>query len=182
MRNLLVCLVFLSTNALAQFQLPTNQTGQVQYQEIVRIGDGKGPARPIFDRVRAWARQRYPAANSAELHYDEQHGIAFVRSFYAIGNRNIRYTLTIEARIGRYRATITDLIDEQGGLNQPVRPVSSSADEMKRVTASSVKDNRLIEQVAANQTALYQQIDQLCRTTLADLKQTMTGQTDKKGE
>ena len=157
----------------AQVKLPTSETGQVQYQEIVRIGDGKGPARPIFDQIRAWAGQRYPLANEAELHYDQQHGIVFVRSLYSIDNQSIRYTLTIEARIGRYRATITDLIAEQGGLTQPVRPVSSSADEMEQAAADSVKNSGIIKQIAANQADAYRQIDEACRTTLASLKQSM---------
>ncbi len=180
MKTALVFLLLISATALAQVKLPTSETGQVQYQEIVRIGDGKGPARPIFDQIRAWARERYPMANEAELHYNQQHGIAFVRSLYTIGNQSIRYTLTIEAKIGRYRATITDLIAEQGGLVQPVRPVSSSAEEMAQVAADSVKNSNLIKQIAADQAEVYQQIDEACRTTLASLKQSVTTWADEK--
>lgn len=180
----IICLFFVlfSTTALSQVRLPANEAGQVQYQEIVRIGDGKGPARPIFDQIRSWAQQHYPNANEAELHYDQQHGIVFVRSLYAIGDQSIRYTLTIEARIGRYRATITDLIAEQGVLTQPVRPVSSTAEEMKRAAADSIKNNGLIEQIAANQAGVYREIDEACRATLASLKQSMTTSAGKKDE
>lgn len=174
MKTALVLFALISVSALAQVKLPTSETGQVQYQEIVRVGDGKGSARPLFDQIQAWAQQRYPLANEAELHYDQQHGIAFVRSLYAIGNQSIRYTLTIEAKIGRYRATITDLIAEQGVLVQPVRPVSSSAEELERTAADSVKNSGLAEQIAANQAEIYRQIDEACRTTLASLKQAMT--------
>lgn len=180
MKTTPIFLLLITTSAFAQVKLPTSETGQVQYQEIVRIGDGRGPARPIFDQIRAWARQRYPMANEAELHYDQQHGIAFVRSLYTIGNQSIRYTLTVEARIGRYRATVTDLIAEQGGLVQPVRPVSSSADEMAQVAADSVKNSDLIEQIAADQAEVYRQIDEACRTTLASLKQSVTAWADEK--
>ena len=174
--------VLFSITAQAQVRLPANEAGQVQYQEIVRIGDGKGPARPIFDQIRLWAQQHYPRANEAELHYDQQHGIVFVRSLYAIGDQSIRYTLTIEARIGRYRATITDLIAEQGVLTQPVRPVSSSAEEMKRTAADSVKNSGLVEQIAISQADLYRQIDESCRATLASLKQSVMTSAGKKDE
>lgn len=173
MKTSLLFLLLVTTSAFAQVKLPTSETGQVQYQEIVRIGDGKGPARPIFDQIGAWAQKHYPMANEAELHYDQQHGIAFVRSLYTVGDQSIRYTLTIEARIGRYRATITDLIIEQGGLTQPVRPVSSSAEEMEQVAADSVKNSGLAKQIAANQAEVYQQINEACRTTLASLKQSV---------
>ena len=172
----LTLLIFTLIPALvfAQVKLPTSETGQVQYQEIVRVGDGKGPARPLFDQVRAWARKRYPLANEAELHDDPQHGIVFIRSLYTLDDQSIRYTLTIEAKIGRYRATITDLVADQGGFLQPVRPVSSSADDLERVAADSVRNSSLIEQTVTRQSDIYRQINDACRTTLANLKQSMT--------
>ena len=182
MKTAVLFFIFISVSAFAQVKLPTSETGQVQYQEIVRLGDGKGPARPVFDQIRTWARQQYPLANEAELHYDQQHGIVFVRSLYAIGNYSIRYTLTVEARIGRYRATITDLVAEQGGLIQPVRAVSTSAQEMERAAADSVKNSPLIKQIADDQAELYQQIDAACRTTLANLKQSMQEPATRKDE
>lgn len=180
MKILLALFALIPATTFAQVKLPTSETGQVQYQEIVRIGDGKGPARPLFDQIRSWAKQRYPLANEAELHYDQQHGIAFVRSLYTIGNQSVRYTLTIEARIGRYRATITDLIAEQGGLVQPVRPVSTSAEEMAKAAPDSIRNSSLIKQIADDQADFYQQIDEVCRATLTSLKQSVTA--DKKVE
>ena len=174
MKITLLFLALLSTTALAQVKLPAGETGQVQYQEIVRIGDGKGPARPLFDQVRAWARKRYPLANEAELYDDPQHGIVFVRSIYTLDDQSIRYTLTIEAKIGRYRATITDLVANRGGFLQPVRPVSSSTEDMERVATDSVRNSNLIEQAVIRQSDIYRQIDDACRTTLASLKQSLT--------
>lgn len=182
MKIAVLVFALISVSAFAQVKLPTSETGQVQYQEIVRLGDGKGPARPVFDHIRTWAREQYPMANEAELHYDPQHGIVFVRSLYAIGNYSIRYTFTIEARIGRYRATITDLIAEQGGLIQPVRATSTSAEEMERAAADSVKNSSLIKQIADDQAELYKQIDASCRATLASLKQYMSAWANKKDE
>ena len=175
MKAVLLFFALISLPAFAQIKLPTSEAGQVQYQEIVRIGDGKGPARPIYDQICIWARQRYPLANEAELHYDPQHGIVFVRSLFPLGDETIRYTLTIEARLGRYRATITDLIAEQrGGLTQPVRPVSSTTEEMAHIAADSIRNTKLIEQIADDQAELYKQIDGSCRATLSSLKQFVT--------
>jgi hypothetical protein len=176
MKAAFLFLLIVSIPAFAQVKLPANEAGLVQYQEIVRIGDGKGAARPLFEQIRTWAKQHYPTANEAELHDDPQHGIVFVRSLYGIGDQSIRYTFTIEARVGRYRATITDLIAEQGGITQPVLPVSTSADEIQRSAADSVKNSDLIRQIADNQADLYQQIDKACRTTLASLKEYMSTQ------
>ena len=174
MKITLFFLVLISSTAIAQVKLPTSETGQVQYQEIVRVGDGKGPARPLFDQIRAWAKKRYPLAREAELQNDPQHGIVFVRSLYTLDDQSIRYTLTIEAKIGRYRATLTDLVADQGGFLQPVRPVSSSIEDLERVAADSVRNSSLIEQAVTRQSDIYKQIDDACRTTLASLKQSLT--------
>ncbi len=167
-------LLFVSTTALAQVRLPTNDAGQVQYQEIVRIGDGKRPARQVFDQVQAWAEAHYPSANEAERHYDQQHGILFVRSVFPIGEQFVRYTLTVEARIGRYRATITDLVDESDALLLPLRPASSTAEEINRTAGSTVKDRTIVDQIAKKQANFYQKLNETCRATLAGLKTAMT--------
>ncbi len=177
---LLLLFLFVCINSLAQVKLPANETGQVQYQEIVRIGDGKRPARQVFNQIRSWAQKHYPLGNEAEQQYDQQHGILFVRSLYDIDNQSVRYTLTVEARIGRYRATITDLILDNNGLTQPVRSVSSTAEELTRAAGDTLKDRTLPERVAANQAAIYQQIDKECRATLANLKEAMTATDDEK--
>lgn len=167
-------LLFLSTTALAQVRLPTNDAGQVQYQEIVRIGDGKLPARQVFEEVRAWAEQHYPSANEAERHFDQQHGILFVRSVFPVGDQSVRYTLTVEARIGRYRATITDLVDESDALLLPLRPTSSTAEEINRTAGSTAKDRAIVEQIVQKQADFYKQLNETCRATLASLKKEMT--------
>lgn len=167
-------LLFLSTTALAQVRLPTNEAGQVQYQEIVRIGDGKLPARQVFERIQTWAEQHYPSADEAERHFDQQHGILFVRSAFPVGDQSVRYTLTVEARIGRYRATITDLVDESDALLLPLRPTSSTAEEINRTTGSAAKDRTIVEQIVQKQADFYHQINETCRATLANLKKTIT--------
>lgn len=174
MKKLLCVFLLLSTSALAQVKLPTNEAGLVQYQEIVRIGDGKEPARQVFNQLQSWAVHHYPSQTEAERHDDEAHGIVFVRSLYLIRNRSVRYTLTIEARIGRYRATITDLVAENKGLAVPVQPVSPTVEELKKVANGTAQNDAVVEQIATEQVELYQQIDNACRTTLASLKQAMT--------
>lgn len=170
----LIFLLLVSTTALAQVRLPTNDAGQVQYQEIVRIGDGKLPARQVFERIQTWAEQHYPAANEAERHFDEQHGILFVRSVFPVGDQAVRYTLTVEARIGRYRATITDLVDESDALLLPLRPSSSTAEEINRTAGSTAKDRTIVDQIVQKQADFYQRINDTCRAALASLKKAIT--------
>ena len=174
MKKILLLFWLFSPAVLAQVKLPTNEAGQVQYQEIVRLPDGAQPARQVYNQIRAWADQHYTSTNEAERQHDDVHGIVFVRSLYAIGNRNVRYTLTIEARIGRYRATLTDLIAEGNGLVLPVRPTSSTAEELMKAADSAVKNDTLINQIAAEQTDFYHQLDRECRATLASLKEKLT--------
>ncbi|AKD53978.1 DUF4468 domain-containing protein [Spirosoma radiotolerans] len=174
MKYLFILFLFVSISALAQVKLPTNEVGQVQYQELVRVPDSKRTARQLMEQVHSWATRYYPLGNEAEQQYDREHNILFVRTFYSIGNQSVRYTLTIETKFGRYRATITDLIIDDNGRTQPVRAVTSTVDELAVAADSTVKDKRVIEQIAADQAELYRQIDKACRETLANLKQSLT--------
>lgn len=154
--------------------LPTNEAGQVQYQEIVRLPNQSMPARQVYSQLRAWGEERFPAGNEAELQRDDVHGILFVRSFFPLGNRDVRYTLTLEARIGRYRATLTDLVTQVNGLMVPLQPRPSTEGELARNADSVSIKNKVVEQVAAEQAEFYRQIDKACRDMLANLKTAVT--------
>ena len=170
-RYLFLLLFFCSFTAFAQVKLPTNETGQVQYQELVKLRDNTRKAKQIIEQAKEWASHEYDSL-SAELQYDQANNILFVKSLYLIGNQNVRYTLTIEAKYGRYRATITDLLTESNGLSLLVRPTSPTVEEMEQVAGSkiTVKEKEVIEQTFQQQTELYQQISKSCRATLASLK------------
>jgi hypothetical protein len=180
MKNILFLLILFSTTAFAQVKLPTNEAGQVQYQEIIRMPDATRPARQVYNQIRAWADEHYATETEAEQQRDDAHGILFVRSFYPIGKRNVRYTLTVEARIGRYRATITDLVAEDDGITSPVRPSSSTVDDLKRAANGEAKSEQVLEQIATDQAELYQEIEKACRATLASLKEALTAPAAKK--
>ncbi|GAB3498896.1 hypothetical protein GCM10027341_21210 [Spirosoma knui] len=180
MKPIVSLLLLLSATAFAQVKLPTNEAGQVQYQEIARMPDANRPARQVYNQIREWASEHYTAENEAELQHDDVHGILFVRSFYPIGKRNIRYTLTVEARIGRYRATITDLVAEDEGITLPLLPTSSTVDDLKKAANGEVKSEQVLEQIAQDQAELYQEINSACRATLASLKESLTAPAAKK--
>ncbi|SOD92405.1 DUF4468 domain-containing protein [Spirosoma fluviale] len=174
MKYTLFFFLILSFSSIAQVRLPTNELGQVQYQDLVRVPDSKRPARQLMEQVREWADQYYPQASEAEQQFDQEHNILFVRTLYDIGRQSVRYTLTIETKFGRYRATLTDLIIDDNGRTQPVRAASSTVEEMTAAADKSLKNRDLLEQIVADQTDLYRQIDKSCRSTLASLKQAMT--------
>lgn len=174
MKCLLVLTLFLSGSAFAQLRLPTNETGQVQYQEIVRVPNAKLPARQLMGQLHDWAEYYYAAEPTAEQQYDPEHTIQFIKATYRIDDQAVRYTLTVEAKFGRYRATITDLIAESKGISVPVRTTSSTADELERAAGGKITNRKLIEQAARQQAELYQKIDKSCRDTLASLKQFLT--------
>ena len=165
--------LLLSVNALAQVRLPTNEVGQVQYQQVVRVPNAKLPARQLMEQVREWANTHYASSLATEQQYDKEHNILFVKSAYPINKQLIRYVLTVEPKFGRYRATITELIIEGNGLTVPVLGSSSTAEEIMRVTGPKEADPKLAEQAAYQQADLYHQIDKDCRSTLNDLRQSL---------
>ncbi len=174
MNPIFLLLAFCSLNAVAQVTLPVNELGQVQYQEIVRVPDSKRPARQLMEQARAWAGQEYESNLTTEQQYDQEHNILFVKSSYSINNQTVRYTLTIEPKFGRYRATLTDLIVVSKGLNSPILASSATVNDMSRAAGGAVTNKTLIEQTARQQEDLYRQIDQSCRATLLSLKEAMT--------
>ena len=173
MKYLLIVSLLISTPALAQVRLPTNEVGQVQYQEIVRVPNTKLPARQLMQQVRAWANSHYAANLSTEQQYDQEHNILFIKSSFPINKQLVRYVLTIEPKFGRYRATITELIVEGNGLTVPVLASSSTASEIAKATGTKEADKRLAEQAAYQQADLYHHIDKDCRNTLNELKQAL---------
>lgn len=171
MKYLILFSLFVSLNTLAQVKLPTNEVGQVQYQELVRVPDSKRPARQIMEQVRAWSEQHYADEPTAEQQQDAANNILFIKAVHTIGDQAVRYSLTIETKFGRYRATLTDLITESAGLSLPVQPTSSTASEIERSSSSKIPNRKLIEQTVQQQADLYRQIDKFCRDTLASLKE-----------
>ncbi|UFH56100.1 hypothetical protein [Spirosoma sp. KNUC1025] len=167
-------LFFCSFSALAQVKLPVNELGQVQYQEIVRLPDAKRPAKQIMEQAREWGEEHYGSIQTAQQQYDPEHNILFIKASYPINNQLVRYTLTIEPKYGRYRATLTDLIAENNGLNVPIQATSPTAEELHRAAGGNATSKDVIEQTVQQQTELYQQLDKACRATLASLKQALT--------
>ncbi|MCK8492640.1 hypothetical protein M0L20_12305 [Spirosoma sp. RP8] len=182
MKALIPFLLLFSVNVLAQVKLPTNEIGQVQYQELVRLPDATRPARQIILQARAWLDTEFPNESDAEQQFDQEHNIVFVKSAYRIQDQVIRYTLTIEAKFGRYRATITDLITESKGLSLPVQPTSPTATDLGRTADNKAKNTSVINQAVAQQAELYRELDKDCRATLASLKENMTSWGTKKAE
>ncbi|WP_026262444.1 DUF4468 domain-containing protein [Spirosoma panaciterrae] len=164
--------------AVAQVRLPNNEAGQVQYQEIIKVPNPKTPARQLMEQFHEWADAYYASDPTAEQQYDQEHNILFVKSMYKMNEQRIRYTLTLEAKYGRYRATLTDLIAESNGLNTPIRATSTTVSEMEHSAAGKTTTRKVIEQTVQQQTELYQEIDKACRETLASLREAML--TEKK--
>ncbi|NEU69189.1 DUF4468 domain-containing protein [Spirosoma agri] len=182
MKILLPIFILLSLTVVAQVKLPTNETGQVQYQELVRLPDATRPARQISSEARLWLQQQFPNESDAEQQFDQENNILFVKSAFRISEQLIRYTLTIESKFGRYRATITDLITESKGLSLPVRPTSPTAEEMSRASDKAAKSAEVVKQAVTQQADLYRQLDKECRAMLASLNEYMKSRPARKTE
>ncbi|GAB2601961.1 hypothetical protein [Spirosoma areae] len=165
--------LFFPVSGFAQVQLPANEIGQVQYQEIVKLPNSKQPSRQVMEQARSWMVQHYRDELTAEQQHDQENNILFIKAAYLLDKQTIRYTLTIEPKVGRYRATITDLITESDGLVLPVRASSSTVSEMEQAAGGKITNKNLIEQSTRQQAELYKQIDEACRNTLASLKEAL---------
>jgi|GEM_PF-2381562 len=174
--------VLVSTPLLAQVKLPANELGQVQYQEIVRLPDTKRLARQLMTQARAWLAIQYPNEGDAEQQYDQEHNILFVKSAYRIENQDVRYTLTIEGKFGRYRATITDLVAERDGFASPILSTSPSAAELSRVADNKAQSSDVINQTVKQQENLYRKLDRQCRLTLNSLKEYLISQAESQAK
>jgi hypothetical protein len=173
----LIILFFFSTAypALAQVQLPTDANGQVQFQELVRLTDKTRSAKQVFSQSQAWAERYFKPANEPEIQPDQANGVLFVRGVYPIGEQFVRFTMLIEAKTGRYRATITDLIAENNGLLAPIQPVSATSDDMQRSGGTQLANTTVVETVAKQQAELYKALDAVCHDTLNNLKTALDG-------
>ena len=173
-RFLFALLLLMSSPLLAQVKLPVGETGQVQFQDLVRLSDKTRPARQVLQQSQRWAASYFSLDNRPELHEDREHGILFIKAIYPLGEQTVRFAMTIETKMGRYRATITDLIADGNGLSTPIRPVSATAAEMQAAAGSQATNPAVVEQAAKQQADLYQTIDETCRATLASLKAALT--------
>ncbi len=169
LRLLAVFLLLTAYPALAQVQLPTDANGQVQFQDLVRLTDKTRSAKQVFTQSQAWAERYFKPTNEPEVQPDQEHGVLFVRGVYPIGEQFVRFTMLIEAKTGRYRATITDLIGENNGLLLPIQPASATAEEMQKAGGQAAKPE-VVEAVAKEQAELYKALEAACRATLDNLK------------
>ncbi|WP_460950170.1 hypothetical protein [Spirosoma daeguense] len=167
--SLFLILLFVSTSLFAQVQLPTTEGGQVQYQEIIKLPDSKRPAKKIMEQARIWADDQYGITSNTEVQFDQEHNILFIKAAYPIGKQSVRYTLTIEPKFGRYRATLTDLIADKNGMFIPIRGTSATASDLEKTGSSPA----VAEQAAQQEKELYEELDKVCRNTLANLRETL---------
>lgn len=174
LRLLIVIFFAVACPAVAQVQLPADDNGQVQFQETVRLTDKTRSAKQVFAQSQAWAERYFKQVNEPEVQPDQEHGVLFVRGVYPIGGQFVRFTMLIEAKTGRYRATITDLIGENNGLLSPIQPVSATAEDMQKAGGQAAKPE-VVEAVAKEQAELYKALEAVCRDTLNNLKTALNG-------
>ena len=131
MRQLLLLFCILPTLSYSQVQvwtkslvLPTDELGRVQFQEVISLADSTQPANQIITRCRSWAAKTYNNSEQVVQQYDPQSGVLIIKGVLVVTTapetkflgttsppqkNNIQHTLTLEAKKGRYRATINQL-------------------------------------------------------------------------
>lgn len=103
--------------------VPKNADGRYEYQEVVQAEGAS--ATELMSRAKAWIATAYHSADSVIQLDDATGGRLIVKGNYAAARGKIAWftiwhVLTIEAKDGRYRYTLTDFEVEQGGLRGPM--------------------------------------------------------------
>lgn len=96
-------------------ELPRDEkTGRYTYQEVVKVEGAS--ARDLYSQARAWVARTYVSAQDVVQLEDSDAARLIVKGLWQTSSGFlrpggwIRHTLTIEAKDGRYRYTISDLI------------------------------------------------------------------------
>ena len=110
-----VLVMFAATLALAAEEtlptLPKLESGQYGYQEVVTVEGVESPE--LLSRARAWVAKTYESAN-AVIQLDDPAGTLVVKGIFTVkaylGGASINHVITIEAKSGRYRCTLSDYV------------------------------------------------------------------------
>jgi Domain of unknown function (DUF4468) with TBP-like fold len=113
--------------------MPMDPASMVVYQEVVTV-DG-ATATDIFSRAKAAIAVGYKSAQDVIQLDDREAGRIIAKGNFSTGagmftsERFIRHTLTIEAKDGRYRISLADLVSEFLG-SQTAPPSSQPIEEV----------------------------------------------------
>jgi hypothetical protein len=135
--RLLILLTLISTSAMAQeiISLPTNAQGGVEFQQVFRLADTTVSATDIISRARTWAAKTYRDSEKIIQQYDAQAGVMVLKPIMKFTvftemkiittvkestDQYVGYTLTIEARKGRYRATMSNYAVDPTNMRVPM--------------------------------------------------------------
>jgi len=89
------------------------EEGKITYKEVVEVPNAT--SQELFFRAKIMLANRYVSSPDVTKMEDKENGIIVIKAFFEKGhndyvtNPKMWYTLTIEAREGRYRYTITDI-------------------------------------------------------------------------
>jgi hypothetical protein len=108
-----IALAFLITTASAdaQTKLPTNESGQIQFDSIINVDSALSQA--LYGRALKWAGSYFNSPRDAvkmkipETYTIIANGVTDMKWFIIKGR--LGYQITIECKDNRYRYTITDL-------------------------------------------------------------------------
>ena len=96
------------------------ETGNVLYQEVVPIE--AATTAQIYSRAKATIATTYKSAKDVIQLDDKDAGRIVAKGNFRLGDRSsvyVNHTTTVEAKDGRYRITIGDLVAEGSGLVMP---------------------------------------------------------------
>jgi hypothetical protein len=186
--------------------LPTDDDGNVRFQQVVKL-DSSESAKVILGKARTWVGKAFNSASTVIQQYDPEQGILIVKglskftspqaTFYS--GKTVRttapykllYTLTVDAKPGRYRSTVNGLVvevDVPGGTQTatalastpPTIEESNNAFKSVRLSEKAKQENALLN--VENKTNLLinarTQVDNLLQHLEKSMRQASTKEKD----
>lgn len=180
--------------------LPTSETGQVQFRQVVSLGDSARAPKQLAQQARTWVAKAFKSANSVIQQFDPEQGSLIVKGSSQISysvrttslgrtmetpvNYRLDFMLTIETKPGRYRATIEQLtmhtppMQGMSAMDTPVTAARQSEEETYQSVQAAAGSGMLSEKAkrtiaresVEGQTRSQEQIRDACLSLLADLK------------
>ncbi len=166
--------------------LPRNESGQIEFFDLVRL-DSALTTKQISTRARAWVATTFRSATDVVQHYDADAGMLIVKGSITIQASLpylVYYTMSIEARPGRYRAVMNDFRMPDGTQRAPITSVFVPADRAYSFMRESGLGEKLARKTAAqtilNQQQIAGQMKDTSLAMLADLREKMVQKNDSK--
>lgn len=192
-------LFFLMVCSFCRAQQSTDDAGNVQFQQVVML-DSSLSAKALINRAKTWSVKSYNSANTVIQQFEPEGGTLILKAqspisvpvYYRLMGKtqsatsviDLKYTLSIETKTGRYRATLSQLVKHADAtpsspaVNVPVTTDTMSYEalyaQMRSIPLMSEKQRQAQARLTLQtQRQILEAIVTHCQTLLNNLHQSM---------